>query len=150
MNVNVLYISLKSTSQFGNTVTEGLTWNTKGTFSYKFPKDITLQVNGNYEAPRVVINGNTKPMYFVDFSANKMIKRKIILTASINDLFNTKRMGTIYNTDFYDQSLMRRRESRFFKFTVMFMFGKMDSSIFKKRKGMNMGGGGGNQDGLDF
>ena len=150
MNVNVLYISLKSTSQFGNTVTEGLTWNTKGTFSYKFPKDITLQVNGNYEAPRVVINGNTKPMYFVDISANKMIKRKIILTASINDVFNTKRMGTIYTTDFYDQSLMRRRDARFFKFTAMFMFGKMDSSIFKKRKGMNIGGGGGNQDGLDF
>jgi hypothetical protein len=30
------------------------------------------------------------------------------------------------------------------------MFGKMDSSIFKKRKGMNMGSGSGNQDGLDF
>jgi len=58
-------------------------------------------------------------------------------------------MGTIYHTEFYDQSLMRRRESRFFKFTAMFMFGKMDSSIFKKRKGGNMGGGG-NQDGLDF
>jgi len=148
-NVNVLYISLKSTSQYGSTTTEGITWNTKATFSYKLPKDFTLQLNGNYEAPRVVVNGNTKPMYFVDFSANKMIKRKIILTASVSDIFNTKRMGTIYHTDFYDQSLMRRRESRFFKFTAMFMFGKMDSSIFKKRKGGNMGGGG-NQDGLDF
>lgn len=148
-NVNVLYISLKSTSQFGSTTTEGITWNTKATFSYKLPKDFTLQLNGNYEAPRVVVNGNTKPMYFVDLSANKMIKRKIILTASVSDVFNTKRMGTIYHTDFYDQSLMRRREARFFKFTAMFMFGKMDSSIFKKRKGGNMGGGG-NQDGLDF
>ena len=149
MNVNVLYISLKSTSQYGGTTTEGITWNTKGTFSYKLPKDFTLQLNGNYEAPKVVINGVTKPMYFLDFSANKMIKRKITLTISVSDMFNTKRMGTVYHTDFYDQSLARRRESRFVKFTAMFMFGKMDSSIFKKRKGGNQQGSG-NQDGLDF
>jgi hypothetical protein len=150
LNVNVLYIILKSTSQFGSTTTEGLTWNTKGTFSYKLPKDFTLQLNGNYEAPRVVINGHTKPMYFLDFSVNKMIKRKLIITANVSDIFNTKRMGTVYETATYNQSLMRRREARFFKLNITYMFGKMDSSIFKKRKGGNQMGGGGNQDGLDF
>ncbi len=149
LNLNVLYISLKSTSQFGSTTTEGLTWNTKGTFTYKLPKDFTLQLNGNYEAPRVVINGKTKPMYFVDFSASKMIKRKIIINASVSDMFNTKRMGTEISTATYEQSLMRRRESRFFKLNVTFLFGKMDSSIFKKRKG-GANPMGGNQDGLDF
>jgi hypothetical protein len=149
LNLNVLYIILKSTSQFGNSTTEGLTWTSKGTFSYKLPKDFTVQLNGNYEAPRVVINGHTKPMYFLDFSVNKMIKRKLIITANVSDIFNTKRMGTIYETPTYNQSLMRRREARFFKINITYMFGKMDSSIFKKRKGNQMGGGG-NQDGLDF
>ncbi|HEY1038480.1 MAG TPA: outer membrane beta-barrel family protein [Bacteroidia bacterium] len=149
LNVNVLYISLKSTSQFGNTTTEGFTWNTKGTFTYKLPKDFTLQLNGNYEAPRVVINGETKPMYFLDFSASKMIKRKIIINASVSDIFNTKRMGTVLSAPTYEQSLMRRREARFFKLNVTFMFGKMDASIFKKRKGPTNSMGG-NQDGLDF
>ncbi|MCD6069332.1 MAG: hypothetical protein K0S33_4158 [Bacteroidetes bacterium] len=149
LNVNALYIILKSTSQFGNTTTEGFTWNTKGTFSYKLPKDFTVQLNGNYEAPRVVINGHTKPMYFLDFSVNKMIKRKLIITANVSDIFNSKRMGTTYETATYNQSLMRRREARFFKLNITYMFGKMDASIFKKRKGGNQMGGG-NQDGLDF
>jgi hypothetical protein len=56
----------------------------------------------------------------------------------------------VYETATYNQSLMRRREARFFKLNITYMFGKMDSSIFKKRKGGNQMGGGGNQDGLDF
>ena len=44
-----------------------------------------------------------------------------------------------------------RRESRFVKFSVSYLFGKMDASIFKKAKQMkNMDQNQGNQDGLDF
>lgn len=97
----------------------------------------------------MLINGETKPMYFMDFSASKMIKRKVIINASVSDMFNTKRMGTEISTANYEQSLMRRRESRFFKLNVTFLFGKMDASIFKKRKG-GANPMGGNQDGLVF
>jgi hypothetical protein len=93
-----------------------------------------LQVNGNYEAPKPIIQGRTVPQYFMDISANKMLNRKWIFNASISDVFNTKRMGSMYDTEFFTQELRRRRESRFFKIAVTYMFGKMDASIFKKMK----------------
>jgi iron complex outermembrane recepter protein len=59
-------------------------------------------------------------------------------------------MGTDLSTDFYTQELSRRRETRYVKFSVTYLFGKFDASIFKRKgqKGgtQNMG----NSDGLDF
>ena len=52
---------------------------------------------------------------------------------------------------YYNQDLSRRRESRYVRFNVTYLFGKMDASIFKRGKQMKgMGGQEGNQDGLDF
>jgi len=50
-------------------------------------------------------------------------------------------MGTNYNTPDYIQDLARRRETRYVKLTVMYLFGKMDSSIFKKMKQQKKEGG---------
>jgi hypothetical protein len=67
----------------------------------------------------------------------------------LSDVFNTRRMGTHFETPYYNQDLSRRRESRYFRFTITYLFGKMDASIFKRGKQMKgMGGQEGNQDGL--
>jgi hypothetical protein len=59
-------------------------------------------------------------------------------------------MGTYLDTDYYTQSLSRRRETRYLRLSVTYLFGKFDSSIFKRRgqKGNNQNMGG--ADGLDF
>jgi hypothetical protein len=60
-------------------------------------------------------------------------------------------MGTHYETPYYLQDLSRRRESRYVRLSVSYIFGKMDASIFKKAKQMRQSDGNqGNQDGLDF
>ncbi|MBI3519755.1 MAG: outer membrane beta-barrel protein [Bacteroidetes bacterium] len=153
INANAYYIYIKGkvVATEPEVKAEGYAWNAKTTISYKFPKNITLQVNGNYESPKILLLGVAKEIYSMDISLNYMYQTKWIFNATLSDVFNTRRMGTHYETPYYNQDLSRRRESRYFRFTVTYLFGKMDASIFKRGKQMKgMGGQEGNQDGLDF
>jgi len=152
INANIYYIYIKGTVVQGQpeVKAEGYAYNAKAILSYKFPKSLTLQVNGNYESPKILLLGVSNPIYSMDVSINKMIGLKWILNATLSDAFNTRRMGTHYQTPYYIQDLSRRREARYVRFTVTYMFGKMDASIFKKAKQMKGNDQQGNQDGLDF
>lgn len=153
VNANAYYIYIKGkvVATEPEVKAEGYAWNAKTTLSYKFPKQFTLQVNGNYESPKILLLGVANQIYSMDISVNKMIGTKWIFNATLSDVFNTRRMGTHFETPYYIQDLSRRRESRYFRFTVTYLFGKMDASIFKRGKQMRgMGGQEGNQDGLDF
>jgi iron complex outermembrane recepter protein len=151
LNVDAFYVSLNSgiIANQPATITEGWSYKAKATLSYALPWSLTAQVNGTYEAPKVIINGFTNPMYFMDASLNKMVGTKWVFNLSLNDVFNTKVMGTRLETDFYYQDLSRRRETRYLKFAVTYLFGKLDASIFKKRstKGPSQSM---SSDGLDF
>ncbi|MCW3078430.1 MAG: hypothetical protein JWO32_3039 [Bacteroidetes bacterium] len=152
LNANAFYIYIKGTvvSNQPEVKAEGYAYNAKAVLSYKLPKAITLQVNGNYESPRILLLGKSNEIYSMDVSLNKMIGFKWIFNATLSDVFNTRRMGAHYQTPYYIQDLSRRRESRYLRFTVTYIFGKMDASIFKKGKQMRGNDQQGNQDGLDF
>lgn len=154
LNANAFYIYLRGLVVPTEPVvtSTGYAYNVKSTISYKFPKNFTLQMNGSYESPRILLLGYSQPNYGFDVSVNKMIGVKWIFNATVSDVMNTRRMGTYYETPFYIQELSRRRENRFFRFTITYLFGKMDASIFKRGKQMKGMGdqNQGNQDGLDF
>lgn len=152
LNANAYYIYIKGkvVQTEPEVKREGYAWNAKTTISYKFPKQFTLQVNGNYESPKVLLLGAANEIYSMDISLNKMIQTKWIFNVTLSDVFNTRRMGTHFETPYYEQDLSRRRESRYVRFTVTYLFGKMDASVFKRGKQMKGMGQEGNQDGLDF
>lgn len=153
LNFNAFYIYMKGlvVATEPEVKAEGFAFNAKAILSYKFPKQITLQVNGNYESPRILLLGATIPVYSMDVSLNKMFGTKWILTATLSDAFNTRRMGAYYETPYYLQDLSRRREARYFRLSVTYLFGKMDASIFKKAKQLKgTDSQQGSQDGLDF
>lgn len=150
VNANVFYTNITSGTIGNNASNSGYSWFGKANLSYKFPKDFTLQLNGSYEAPKIIPQGTTLKMYFADVTLNKMINKKWILNLTLSDMFNTKRMGSHYDTPYYMQDLSRRREARFVRLNVTYMFGKLDSSIFKRKGQKRDGQNTGNQDGLDF
>lgn len=153
LNLNAFYIYIrgKVVASEPEVKAEGFAFNSKAILSYRLPKSWTLQINGNYESPRILLLGYSLPIYSMDISVNKMISTKWIINATVSDVFNTRRMGTHYETPYYVQDLSRRRESRYFRISISYIFGKMDASIFKKAKQMRQGDGNqGNQDGLDF
>jgi hypothetical protein len=153
LNANVFYIYIRGivVASQPEVKAEGYAFNTKATLSYKFPKNLTLQVNGNYESPRILLLGASLPLYSMDVSLNKMIGTKWIINATLSDAFNTRRMGTHYETPYYLQDLSRRRESRYVRLSVSYIFGKMDASIFKRARQLRgQDNQQGSQDGLDF
>lgn len=164
-NADAFYVYLTSgiVNNQPSTINQGWSYKGKLTLSYSLPWQLTAQVNGTYEAPKVMINGRTNEFYFMDISLNKMINTKWVFNLTLSDVFNTKRMGTHLESSsqfvvgsqtidrLYIQDMSRRRETRYLRFSVTYLFGKFDSSIFKNRgkKGGNQNMGGG-QDGLDF
>ena len=140
-NANIFYTTVNYLSGTQVTTNNGYSWTGKASISYKFPGNFTMQVNGNYQAPQILPQGATRVVQYMDVTISKNIKQKLIFTLLLSDVFNTKRNGTNYNTTDYIQQLSRRRETRYLRFTVMYMFGKMDSGLFKKMKQQKKEGG---------
>ncbi len=112
----------------------GYSYTSKLMLLYKFPKSISLQLNGNYEAPKILPQGTTRPQYYMDATLSYNYKFKWMFNLLLSDCFNTNRMGSHYDTPYYIQDLSRRRQSRYIRLSVTYLFGKMDVSIFKKAK----------------
>jgi hypothetical protein len=143
LNADVFYVYLTSGIIEGQPQTVSQGWSYKGKIglNYTLPWNLQLQVNGNYEAPKAILNGKSRELYFMDVSLNKMIGVKWIFNVMLSDAFNTKQYGYYISTPSYYQDVSRRRETRFVRFTITYLFGKFDTSIFKK---MGKKGGGGN------
>ena len=60
--------------------------------------------------------------------------KKGTLTFSINDVFNTRRFGTIYDTDNFYQDSYRRWNVRSFRITFTYKFGSSNFSLFKRNE----------------
>ena len=163
LNANVFYIYLKgqviATDPTTTVEQKGYSFGFKSTLTYRLPgskietfNQWSIQLNAQYDAPRILLLGYSQPIYGFDLSFNKMIGTTWIINATLSDVLNSRIMGFHYETPYYVQDLSRRREARFFRLSISYIFGKMDASIFKKAKQLrSMGEGqGGNQDGLDF
>jgi outer membrane cobalamin receptor len=150
-NVTAYYLNIKYSTGLGTSFqNDGYSWESKMTVSYKFPLDITFQANGGYDAPKPLAQGYTLPMYYMDLSLNKSFKQRLTFNLSLNDVFNTKRRGFHYDTPDYIQDQSRRRESRFLKFAVTWMFGKPDASLFKRKNSGKQNRSGESSEGMDF
>jgi hypothetical protein len=145
---NVFYTDITGSTNTGNSSNQGWSWLAKGIISYKFPMDFTAQVNGTYEAPKILLQGKTTAQYYFDVSLSKDFGF-FTLNFTVSDVLNSRASGShlvetgsdTEVTTIVDQS--RRRDQRYAKLGVSFRFGKMDASFFKKKKpsGGDQGGG---------
>lgn len=142
LNANVFYTDIEGGDAIGNLNNQGFSWNTKLIASYRLPKAWTLQLNGEYEAPRIIPQGRTNHVYGADFSVNKALTKSWTLNLSLVDIFNTRRFGAFYSTPFFTQEFIRRRDTRFLRFTVSYRFGEFDASLLKRMRRPSGGGGG--------
>ena len=131
MSVNLFYtiINLAGT----NDQISGFYYTGKLNMAYKFMKGFSLQVSGNYESPAVSPRGKTKQVYFADLGLSKEFGKKFTLVFAANDIFDTKGKGSYIRTDTYIQEYWSRRETRYFKLTATYKFGKTDLPVLKKK-----------------
>jgi outer membrane receptor protein involved in Fe transport len=137
------------------TAPAGYSWFAKINTTFKLPKNITIQVTGDYTSKSVLppggvagqsgggrggtVSGNAQgyslPTGGVDGSIKyEFLKNKAAsLTFSINDIFATRRSDVYINSEFSTQHSVRYRDPQFFRFQFNYRFGKVDISLFKRK-----------------
>lgn len=150
LNGHIFYTDISANSQnSGMLQNSGISWNVKAIVNYKIFWGLNLQLNGNYEAPRIIPQGTTREVYHMDISLAKDITRKMSFNFTVSDVFNTKIWGAVYNTPNFTQDFTRRWESRFARITFSWRFGETDQSLFR-RKGQNQRRQDGGGDQMEF
>lgn len=89
-------------------------WFVRQTSRFTLPKDIDIQLRGNYEAPQQTPQGRREAMYYLDAGINKdVMKGNGTITLSVSDVFNTRGWRSITEGDnFYSRGFhqWRRRQ----------------------------------------
>lgn len=139
-NINFQHRKVRAQVKELNLSNEGFNWDGKLIVNYKLVakpavlNNLNFQVTGQYESPEVIPQGKNKEEYSVDFALRKEFLKKnaAALTFSINDVFNTRRFGTIYDTETFYQDSYRRWNVRSYRLTFTYRFGDKDLGLFKK------------------
>lgn len=121
---------------------KGFNWEAKLITNYKiispkrFWNDFSFQLTGEYESEQVIPQGREKPQYSADLAIKKefLKDRKASITLGVNDIFNSRRWGTIYDTEQFYQDSYRRWSVRSFRLTFSLRFGDANFSLTKKRE----------------
>ena len=151
--INLQYRTVKAKVKNFDLSNQGFNWEAKLITNYKIAtagpslfNNMSFQLIGNYESPRVIPQGKRLEELDVDFAIKKDFLRdkKASLTFAINDVFNSRRWGAIYDTEQYYQESYRRWRIRTFRLSFTWKFGDKDFSI---GRGGNRGGGNNDDDG---
>jgi len=107
--------------------------NGKLNVSQRFAKDWTVQLNGEYEGDRPIPQGHSLPQYGMDASVARDVTKRLNVVAGVNDVFDTRSWGSVYDTPTVYQESYRRRDQRNFRITLTWKFGEQNSSLFRRR-----------------
>jgi hypothetical protein len=132
-NINAFYTEVDAS--FGNSTysNKGFNYTAKLNLNYRLPGGFNFQGSGNYESPRIIPQGTTNEIYFIDMGISKEYKKWLTFTLSVSDLFNTKARGSYLENVGYIQDLYKREEPRFVKLNVMMRFGNSETTFFRKK-----------------
>ena len=127
-------------------IRNGWTADSKAILSWKLPAGFSTQVTGEYETNEIIAQGIRKGAGFIDFALKKDFGRNASLNFSVNDIFNSRIRVTYLDTPIFIQESLRRREIRNVRLNFQYRFGKMDASIFNRKRNSGQQ----NQQDMDF
>jgi outer membrane receptor protein involved in Fe transport len=120
---------------------EGFVYEAKLIANYKIEtkrsklfNNLGFQLIGEYESWEILPQGKRKPQYVLDAAIRKdfLKNNKASLTFSVNDVFNSHRFGTIYDTETFYQDSYRRRNVRGFRLSFSYRFGDSDFKLSRR------------------
>ncbi|MBK8556301.1 MAG: outer membrane beta-barrel protein [Lewinellaceae bacterium] len=154
-NLNVYQSRLDASNVENSLVINRMSWFLKENMQFKLPAGFNFQLSGEYRSkasftpnegnrmpwqpgPTNTAQGYTLDNWFVDAALRyDFLQRKASLTLAVNDIFRTRRNGTYTSSDLFIQEAYRYRDPQVARLNFSYRFGKMDSSLFK-RKNMKM------------
>jgi len=123
----------------------------------KFPKNISLQLSGEYQSRVVTGPGGTgggrgfgggmfgggnaaaqgfiRPNYGVDAGIRfEFLKdRKATISLNIQDIFRTRLYDAYSESPYFVQNIQRRRDPQVLRLNFNYRFGKFDATLFKRK-----------------
>ncbi len=123
-------------------VANDVTWMSRFTSSFNFPNDFSGQIRAFYRAPRTNTQGKRKSMYSIDLAtAKEILNKKGSITASVRDLFNSrKRQGILYTDRYYSEDEFQWRSR---SVTIGFSYRINQQKRRQNQRGDQPDGGGG-------
>lgn len=158
-NINLYNSRVDASNVESNLVNERFTWFIKENFSWRLPKDFSFQVSGEYRSRAAfspssgrryhgwggstnTAQGYTIERWFVDLGLRKdFFDRKLNLSLSVSDLFRTSYSGSHSESQFFVQDTRRIRNPQEVRLNLSYRFGKMDTSLFKRKNTNDNSGG---------
>lgn len=136
--------------------------------TFKLPKNITLQLSGDYQSKTVLPPGGSggggrggfgggmfggpssssqgyvRPNYGVDIAIRyEFLKnRTASISLNMNDILRTRRSDIHSESSFFTQDVFRRRDAQILRLNFNWRFGKFDPSLFKRKNMKNNQGDG--------
>ncbi len=114
----------------------GYAFNTKLLSNFYLPKNINVQLSGNYRSPRILAQGEISEVYSADLAVSKKImKDKGTLTLRVRDIFNTREYSFITEGENFYQESNRKRQSQSIQLGFSYRFGKFRNMGSKRMNG---------------
>jgi len=144
--VNFQYRTVKASVNGLDLSNSGFNWDGKLIVNYKivtkkYPvfNNLSFQLSAYYESPEAIAQGKTKSEFGSDFAMRKdfLKNNKATITFGINDIFNTQRWGSIYDTPSFYQDAYRRWSIRTFRISFSYKFGNADFSLLNRKEKNN-------------
>ena len=140
--IDLQYKKVVSTINNTDLSNEGFNYEAKLIINYRvvakpaFWNKWSFQATGGYESPEVIPQGKRKEMYGIDLGLRKeFLKNKATFTFNVNDVFNSRKRGTIHDTENFYQDSYRRWNVRNFRLTFSYKFGDTKFSLFNNNRG---------------
>lgn len=149
-SVNIYNSKINSDEYQSYTSSARWAWYGKLNLMFKLPAQFSVQLTGIYQSKSNVpiierermwgpnpaqssSQGYLDSYWAVDLSVRKtLLDRKLILSLSVSDIFGSKHYVSVTQSDFFSQNYDRISNPYMIRFNVMWMFGKVDTSLFKR------------------
>lgn len=133
LNGNIQWVEIGLTQNGRQYTNTGVNFDGKVNLSQKLPKGFSVQVNGGYTGPRVIPQGYSLEQYSLDISARKELNKSLFLTASADNIFDSRGWGSYTETPYFTQKNYRSWGNRSFRISATWRFGKPDAQLFRRK-----------------
>jgi outer membrane receptor protein involved in Fe transport len=165
LNFNAYYSVIDAKNIQAGLTSERFSWFTKENFTFKFPKNISLQLSPEYksrasvpvsrgdnkyggmggygQSPTSTAQGYVKERYSIDAAVKyEFLKNKTAsISINVRDIFGTDINETITESAYFNQTTSRLKDPHFVRINFSYRFGKFDTSLFKRKNNkVNMEG----------
>ena len=123
-NVNVFYNRFFGNEEFDIEERDGINWDANLSTNIRFSKKLSAQVRANYNAPRVLAQGETIGNFVMDAALRlNVLNDKGSILFNVRDVFNQRRFGGYTQTAQFIRNFEDRRSLRMALLTFTYRFG---------------------------